>query len=206
MPGECAQSPLIAGTDEAGRGPLAGSVFAAAVILDPARPITGLDDSKKLTAKKREVLFEQIARNTLSWSVSAATVDEIDRLNILHASMLAMSRAVNGLRPRPEKVFVDGNRLPDWQWSSEAVVGGDGLIAEISAASIVAKVCRDRYMQKMALIYPHYGFEQHAGYPTAKHLAALKKLGPCAIHRRSYAPVKQADLFDGCDNPVTGDS
>ena len=186
---------LLAGTDEAGRGPLAGSVFAAAVLLDPRQPIEGLDDSKKLSAKKRETLFEEIRAKAISWTVAAATPDEIDTINILNASLLAMKRAVYALRPRPEFVAVDGNRLPIWDMPSQALVKGDSRVAEISAASVVAKVTRDRYMQKMALHYPQYGFERHAGYPTASHLQALRQFGPCAIHRRSYAPVQQADLF-----------
>ncbi len=186
---------LIAGTDEAGRGPLAGAVFAGAVLLDPERPIEGLNDSKKLTAKRRDSLFAQIRQRSICWTVSAATVQEIDALNILHASMLAMKRAVSALRPTPDFVYVDGNRVPDWSFESEALVGGDGRVAAVSAASIVAKVCRDRYMNRMAQAFPGYGFERHAGYPTAFHLQALRERGPCAIHRKSYAPVKQADLF-----------
>lgn len=191
---------LVAGTDEAGRGPLAGAVFAAAVILDPRRPIEGLADSKKLSAARRKKLFDLIRANSLCWTVAAACVDEIDHLNILQASMLAMKRAVNALNPKPDLVRVDGNRLPEWSFKAEAVVGGDGILEEISAASIVAKVCRDRYMQRMAQRYPGYGFERHAGYPTAYHLQALRERGPCAIHRKSYAPVKQADLFSSNAN------
>ena len=182
---------LLAGVDEVGRGPLAGDVVAAAVILDPASPIDGLDDSKKLTEKKREALFPQIQERALSWCVARASVAEIDKLNILHASMLAMKRAVEGLERQPEHVLVDGNRLPPWTYSAEAVVKGDSRVAAIAAASILAKVTRDREMADMDGRYPGYGFAAHKGYPTRTHMAALEKLGPCPIHRHSFGPVKQ---------------
>ncbi|MBX2857033.1 MAG: ribonuclease HII [Cellvibrionaceae bacterium] len=181
----------IAGVDEVGRGPLAGDVVTAAVILDPKKPISGLADSKKLSEKKREALYEQITRHALAWSVARASVQEIDRLNILQASLLAMKRAVDGLSLRPDHVLVDGNKLPDWNYSCEAVVQGDSRIAEISAASIVAKVTRDREMQALDLRFPGYGFAGHKGYPTKKHLDALAVLGPSEIHRLSYGPVKK---------------
>lgn len=190
---------LIAGVDEAGRGPLAGDVVAAAVILDPAAPIPGLADSKALTARRRELLFDQILETSLCYAIARATVAEIDRLNILQASLLAMTRAVDALQMQPCHVLVDGNRLPQWRYSSEAIVQGDSLEAAISAASILAKVTRDRDMQVMCSRYPGYGFSAHKGYPTRAHLAALKTLGPSAIHRTSYAPVRnlmmQTSLF-----------
>lgn len=190
---------LIAGVDEAGRGPLAGDVVAAAVILDPCTPISGLADSKALTRRRRETLFDQILENALCYSIARATVAEIDRLNILQASLLAMTRAVEGLQMQPCHVLVDGNRLPRWRYSSEAIVQGDSLEAAISAASILAKVTRDRDMQSLCSRYPGYGFSTHKGYPTRAHLAALKTLGPSAIHRASYAPVRnlivQTSLF-----------
>lgn len=187
---------LIAGVDEAGRGPLAGPVVAAAVILDPGCPIAGLDDSKRLSKAKREKLFPEIIQNSLAWSIAEASIEEIDQLNILHASMLAMKRAVESLQKTPDKVLVDGNRLPTWSYRAEAVVGGDALHPEISAASILAKVSRDRHMEKMDEIYPGYGFALHKGYPTEMHLSQLKALGPSKIHRASYAPVRQAQLFE----------
>lgn len=190
---------LIAGVDEAGRGPLAGDVVAAAVILDPSRPIPGLADSKALTARRREILYDMILESALSCSIARASVAEIDRLNILQASLLAMTRAVDGLQVRPCHVLVDGNRLPCWQYSSEAIVQGDSLEVSISAASILAKVTRDRDMQVMCSRYPGYGFSAHKGYPTKAHLAALRTLGPSEIHRTSYGPVRnlmvQASLF-----------
>lgn len=182
---------LIAGTDEAGRGPLAGEVVAAAVILDRDRPIEGLDDSKKLSESKREKLFEEIQLKAKSWSIAVASVEEIDRINILQASLLAMRRSVEALSHQPSLVLVDGNRLPDWSYNAEAVVGGDAKYTEIAAASILAKVTRDREMKKFAEIYPEYGFEKHKGYPTKAHMLALEKNGPCPIHRRSFAPVQQ---------------
>jgi ribonuclease HII len=182
---------LIAGTDEVGRGPVAGSVFAAAVILDGSvPPIAGLADSKTLSAARRSDLFAQIRNRALCWTVAAATVEEIERYNILGATLLAMRRAVAALRPQPEFVWVDGNRLPDWHYASKAVVRGDQKVAEISAASIVAKVCRDRYMKRMSQHYPGYEFDRHAGYPTPRHLELLRQLGPSPIHRRSFAPVR----------------
>lgn len=181
---------LLAGCDEVGRGPLAGDVVAAAVILDPANPITGLDDSKKLTEKKREHLFEEIQTKARSWCIARASVAEIDRLNILQASLLAMSRAVQGLHVQPEHVLVDGNKLPKWHYSAEAVIKGDSRVAAISAASILAKVTRDREMIVLDKKYPGYGFADHKGYPTKVHMEALEKLGITPIHRTSYAPVK----------------
>jgi len=181
---------LTCGVDEAGRGPLAGAVFAAAVILDPARPIPGLKDSKKLSAANRIRLAQEIRTHALAWSVASASVEEIERLNILHASMLAMRRAVLGLMPSPELALIDGNRCPDLPCSAHAIVKGDSLEPAISAASILAKTERDKEMEKLADIYPMYGFDRHAGYPTAEHLAALISHGPCPLHRRSFGPVK----------------
>lgn len=190
---------LLAGVDEAGRGPLAGDVMAAAVILDPDNPIIGLDDSKKLTEQRREALFDEIQQKARSWCIARATVAEIDRLNILHASLLAMKRAVEGLHLIPEHVLVDGNKLPPWTYSSEAVVQGDGRVPAIGAASILAKVFRDREMRELDKHYPGYGFAGHKGYPTREHLEALDRLGATPVHRASYAPVKlrlaQIDLF-----------
>lgn len=183
---------LLAGTDEAGRGPLAGEVVAAAVILDPKNPIAGLADSKKLSEKKREALFVEIQEKALAFSVASATIKEIDELNILHASMLAMSRAVAALTIAPEHVLVDGNRIPpNLPCSAEAVVKGDARQAAISAASILAKVTRDRAIVKAAECYPEYGFEKHKGYPTAQHLEAIRLHGITPIHRRSFGPVKK---------------
>ncbi len=183
------QGLLLAGVDEVGRGPLAGDVVAAAVILDPSRPIVGLDDSKKLSEKKREYLFELISDNALSYSVARASVAEIDQINILHASLLAMKRAVEGLGQQPEHVLVDGNRLPQWHYSSEPVVKGDSRHQAIAAASIVAKVVRDREMVELDRQYPGYGLAGHKGYPTKAHVEALEKLGVTAIHRRTFGPV-----------------
>ena len=183
---------LIAGVDEAGRGPLAGNVVAAAVILDDLNPIKGLDDSKKLTALRREKLFVEIHAKALCVSVGEASVEEIDRLNILQATMLAMQRAILGLRLKPAKVLVDGNRIPKLDVLAEAIVGGDGLVQAISAASIIAKVTRDRQCDEMHTEYPQYGFDAHKGYGTAVHLAALMKHGATPVHRKSYAPVRQA--------------
>jgi ribonuclease HII len=183
---------LLAGTDEAGRGPLAGEVVAAAVILDPARPIIGLADSKKLSEKKREALFVEIQEKALAYGIASATIEEIDEINILHASMLAMSRAVALLSIVPEHVLVDGNRIPpNLPCSAEAVVKGDARQAAISAASILAKVTRDRDIVQAAQIYPEYGFEKHKGYPTAQHLEAIRLHGITPIHRRSFGPVKK---------------
>ena len=181
---------LFAGVDEVGRGPLAGDVVTAAVILDPSQPIEGLADSKKLTAKRRDRLFDEIQAKALSWAIARASVAEIDDINILQASLLAMKRAVEGLAVQPEHVLVDGNKIPAWHYSAEAVVKGDGRVDAIGAASILAKVTRDREMEAMDLEYPGYGFAGHKGYPTKAHLAALDQLGPAPIHRRSYAPVK----------------
>lgn len=190
---------LLAGCDEVGRGPLAGDVVAAAVILDPGKPIPGLDDSKKLTEKKRELLFDEIQQKAKSWCVARASVAEIDRINILQASLLAMTRAVQGLHIQPEHVLVDGNKLPKWNYAAEAVVKGDSRVAAISAASILAKVTRDREMVLLDKQYPGYGFADHKGYPTKLHMDALEALGITPIHRTSYAPVKakleQLQLF-----------
>ncbi|MEE3019004.1 MAG: ribonuclease HII [Pseudomonadota bacterium] len=177
-----------AGCDEVGRGPLAGDVVAAAVILGPSIP-EGLNDSKKLTERKRERLFDEIKASALAWSIGRASVEEIDRLNILNASLLAMRRAVESLLPPPDHVLVDGNKLPAWQFSAEAIVGGDGCIACISAASVLAKVTRDREMLELDEKYPGYGLAKHKGYPTAQHLDALARLGVTPIHRRSFGPV-----------------
>lgn len=181
---------LFAGCDEVGRGPLAGDVVAAAVILDPENPIAGLDDSKKLTEKKREQLFIEIQQKAKSWSIARASVAEIDKINILQASLLAMTRAVQGLTLQPEHVLVDGNKLPKWNYTAEAVVKGDSRVAAISAASILAKVTRDREMVALDKTYPGYGFADHKGYPTKVHMDALDKLGITPIHRTSYAPVR----------------
>ncbi|MBP9904454.1 MAG: ribonuclease HII [Rhodoferax sp.] len=183
---------LIAGVDEAGRGPLAGPVVAAAVILDDLKPIAGLADSKMLTEKKRERLFDEIRARALCFSVAQASVDEIDKLNILQATLMAMRRAVEGLRLAPKLVLVDGNRLPSLPMRGEAVVKGDALVAAISAASILAKVTRDRLCLELDQQYPAYGFARHKGYGTAQHLAALKEQGACPQHRRSFRPVSEA--------------
>lgn len=182
---------LLAGVDEAGRGPLAGPVVAAAVILDDLNPIAGLDDSKKLTARTRERLFDEIRAKALCACIAEATVEEIDRLNILHATMLAMKRAVEGLRLKPAKVLVDGNRLPVLKMAAEAIVQGDAKVQAISAASILAKVHRDRLLQTLHEAHPEYGFDGHKGYPTAEHLEALRRHGACVHHRRSFAPVRE---------------
>jgi ribonuclease HII len=180
---------LIAGVDEAGRGPLAGPVVAAAVILDDLNPIKGLADSKKLTALRREKLYDEIRAKALCCSIALATAEEIDSLNILQATMLAMKRAVEGLRLKPNKVLVDGNRLPTLVVLAEAIVKGDALVPCISAASILAKVYRDRWCADYHLEYPQYGFAGHKGYGTVEHLAALEVHGACPQHRRSFAPV-----------------
>jgi len=182
---------LLAGVDEAGRGPLAGDVVAAAVILDPSRPIQGLGDSKKLTESKRESLYLIIQQQALAVSVGIASVEEIDRLNILQASMLAMERAVHNLAIEPEYVVVDGNRLPKWQRAALAIVKGDSRVACISAASIIAKVHRDKQMLELAKRHPEYGFDKHKGYPTRAHQSALREHGVTPYHRRSYAPIKR---------------
>ena len=183
---------LLAGVDEAGRGPLAGPVVAAAVILDDLNPIAGLADSKKLTARRRERLYEEILAKALCCSIAQASVQEIDQLNILQATMLAMQRAVAGLRLKPVKVLVDGNRLPVLDVRAEAVVQGDALVPAISAASILAKVHRDRLCQDLHAQYPVYGFDRHKGYGTAEHLKALVERGPSPSHRMSFAPVARS--------------
>jgi len=180
----------VAGVDEAGRGPLAGAVYAAAVILRPRHPIDGLDDSKKLSAARREALAGVIRREALAWAIASASVEEIDRLNILQASLLAMHRAVSALAPPPAHVLVDGNRCPRWEHASTAVVEGDRLVPAISAASILAKVTRDAAMRELEALHPGYGFAAHKGYPTRSHLEALRRLGACPAHRRSFAPVR----------------
>ena len=181
----------VCGVDEVGRGPLAGPVVAAAVILDPWRPISGLDDSKKLTEKRREVLYDEILDKALAWSLGRAEVEEIDRINILQASLLAMRRAVAGLAVAPGHALVDGNRLPELSCSAEAIIGGDGSVACISAASIIAKVSRDREMVALDARYPGYGLARHKGYPTKAHIEALGTLGVTEIHRRSFGPVRR---------------
>ncbi|CAN2979436.1 RNase HII [Pseudomonas sp. PM2] len=183
---------LVAGVDEVGRGPLCGAVVTAAVILDPNRPILGLNDSKKLTEARREKLYDEICEKALSWHIARAEVEEIDELNILHATMLAMQRAVEGLHITPKMAMIDGNRCPRLTMPSEAVVKGDSKVPAIAAASILAKVSRDREMAAFELIYPGYGIGGHKGYPTPVHLEALARLGPTPIHRRSFAPVRQA--------------
>lgn len=182
---------LIAGVDEAGRGPLAGPVIAAAVILDPARPIKGLADSKKLSEKQRDALFEEIRAKALFWSAARATVVEIDQINILQATMLAMQRAVIGLKIEPILALIDGNKSPLLTCPSRAIIKGDATEPAISAASIVAKVLRDRLMRMLDKKYPGYGFAQHKGYPTTGHVDALKSLGPSRVHRFSFAPVAE---------------
>nr|WP_255682105.1 ribonuclease HII [Luteimonas sp. BDR2-5] len=195
----------IAGVDEAGRGPLAGPVVVAAVILHPRRPLDGLDDSKKLTEKRREALYPQITANALAWRIEFVDVDEIDRINIFHATMTGMARAVQALLPAAERVLVDGNRLPPGlACPARAIVGGDAIEPSIMAASILAKVARDRAMVAMHARFPVYGFDRHKGYAAPTHLAALQAHGPCPAHRRSFAPVRTAlattptcdDLFD----------
>jgi ribonuclease HII len=190
----------LCGVDEAGRGPLCGSVVAAAVILDPTRPIAGLCDSKKLSEKKREALAPQIRERALAWAVAEASVEEIDRLNILHASMLAMRRAVLALNIAPDRVIVDGNRCPDLPFPVTAIVKGDATEPSISAASILAKTVRDEQMRVLHLRYPHYGLDSHKGYPTAAHLAAIRQHGVADFYRKSFGPVRQLwenpPLFD----------
>jgi ribonuclease HII len=181
---------IICGVDEAGRGPLAGPVFAAAVILDPARPIPGLRDSKKLTAARRDELAVIIRRDALAWSVTQCCESEIDELNILHATMLAMRRAIDGLRHAPTLALIDGNRCPPATVRCVPIVGGDDLVDAISAASILAKTGRDAALLELHQVYPQYGFDQHKGYPTAMHLERLQQHGVSPVHRRSYAPVR----------------
>ncbi len=183
---------LVAGVDEVGRGPLVGAVVTAAVILDPARPVAGLADSKKLSEKRRLALYDEIRDKALSWSLGRAEPHEIDELNILHATMLAMQRAVAGLHIAPEYVLIDGNRCPALAMPSMAVVKGDSRVQEISAASILAKVTRDREMAELDRHFPQYGFAQHKGYPTALHLERLVEHGATEHHRRSFGPVKRA--------------
>lgn len=188
---------MICGLDEAGRGPLAGPVYAAAVILDESCPISGLADSKALTARQREHLAEQIRARAIAWAVASASVEEIDELNILHASMLAMSRAASMLTPRPFRALVDGNRCPELDCAAQAVIGGDASVPCISAASILAKVARDTEMLRLHEVYPEYGFDRHKGYPTPQHLAALERHGIREIHRKSFAPVRRLLLGPG---------
>ncbi|MEG2048295.1 MAG: ribonuclease HII [Comamonas sp.] len=185
---------LVAGVDEAGRGPLAGPVVAAAVILDDMKPIAGLNDSKKLTANRREVLYDEIRAKALCFCIAQASVQEIDEINILQATLLAMRRAVMGLRLKPVLVLVDGNQLPQIDVQAEAIVKGDSLVQAISAASILAKVTRDRWCERLDAQYPQYGFAGHKGYGTAAHLAALRTHGATAEHRRSFSPVAQVLL------------
>lgn len=182
---------LLCGVDEAGRGPLAGAVYAAAVILDPARPVLGVADSKTLSEKKREALAVAIKANALAWSIASASVEEIDRLNILQASLLAMRRAVLGLTLAPQRVLVDGLHCPQLDCPVEAVVKGDSKVAEIAAASILAKTARDAELLRLDALYPQYAFAQHKGYPTAQHMALLQLHGVSPVHRRSYAPVRK---------------
>jgi ribonuclease HII len=182
---------LIAGVDEAGRGPLAGDVVAAAVILDPSKPIKGLADSKKLSEKRREELFDEIIAKAIAFGIARSSPQEIDQINILNASLLAMHRAVDALGVIPIEVLVDGNRLPKWPYQARAIVGGDASVEQISAASILAKVTRDRDLLVLDKTYPGYGFAQHKGYPTKMHLEALATLGVTPVHRRSYGPVKK---------------
>ena len=184
------QGSLLAGVDEAGRGPLAGDIFSAAVILHPENIIFGLVDSKKLSEKRRQELAVEIKEKALCWNVARSTVKEIDRFNILEATMMAMERAVEGLRIDPEYVVVDGNRLPLWRYASESIIKGDDKVPSISAASILAKVHRDEEMIAFDKLYPGYGFDCHKGYGTKKHFEAIRRLGPSLIHRKSFEPVK----------------
>lgn len=181
----------ICGVDEAGRGPLAGAVYAAAVILDPARPIIGIADSKTLSEKKRDSLAERIKSDALAWCIAFATVEEIDRINILRATLLAMKRAVEGLSHAPHEVLVDGTHCPDIAYPATAVIKGDSSVLAIGAASILAKTARDTEMRRLDLEHPQYAFARHKGYPTAEHLALLEQHGVSPVHRRSYAPVKK---------------
>jgi len=190
--GVLASGVLLAGVDEAGRGPLAGDVIAGAVILDPARPVPGLRDSKKVSRARRPQLAAAVREAAQAWAIGRASVAEIDRLNILQASLLAMRRAVEALALAPQFVLVDGNRCPAWAYPALAVVGGDDLVPAISAASVLAKVERDAEMVALDALYPGYGFAAHKGYPTAEHLAALRRLGASPVHRRSFAPVRAA--------------
>ncbi len=192
IPTKSKSTRYVAGVDEVGIGPLAGPVLACAVILDPAQPIQGLADSKSISEKRRQALAEEIQQRALSVSIGRASVEEIDELNVLKASHLAMRRALAGLSLEPDHVLVDGNKLPEMDYSAEAIVLGDKTVDSISAASIVAKVTRDEELIALALDYPGYGFESHKGYPTAQHRRALRTMGPCPAHRRSYAPVQAA--------------
>jgi len=187
---------MLAGVDEAGRGPLVGNVVAAAVILDPENAIDGLNDSKKLSARRREQLADQVRDRAIAWSVVSIDAEQIDRINILQATMLAMQQAVEQLTVPPQHVFIDGNRCPQINVPATAIVKGDARVAEISAASILAKVERDAQMLALHETYPQYGFDKHKGYPTKAHFAALAEHGPCPEHRRSYAPVKRAVARD----------
>lgn len=182
---------MQAGVDEAGRGPLAGDVVAAAVIINPSQPIIGVTDSKKLTPQRREALYTVICARALAWAVGSASVAEIDKLNILQATLLAMQRAVAKLNLQPTEVLIDGTHSPRWHLPTKTIIGGDSTVPSISAASIIAKVIRDRYMLELDQQYPHYGFAQHKGYGTKQHLAALRRYGPCPQHRRSFAPVQK---------------
>lgn len=188
---------LVCGVDEAGRGPLAGPVCAAAVILDPAQPIDGLRDSKQLSPARRETLAEAIRKRSMACAVAWATVEEIDRLNILNATLLAMQRAVAALSHHPDEIWVDGNRLPELSRPARAIVGGDRLHAPISAASILAKTARDAEMLRLDALYPQYGFARHKGYPTPEHLALLARYGACEIYRWTFAPVRAARAAPG---------
>jgi len=190
MDNGCSTSILVAGVDEAGRGPLAGPVFAAAVILDPQRPISGLADSKTLSESKRDSLYSLIKEFALSWSIAQASVEEIDERNILQATLLAMQRAVNGLHIQPDEVLVDGNRLPDLSMSAQAIVKGDSKIQAISAASILAKVERDKLMVDYHQHYPDFAFHVHKGYGTKQHVAEIEQFGFLEVHRRTFNPVK----------------
>ena len=185
-------SEFIAGIDEAGRGPLAGPVMAASVILDPNKPIEGLADSKKLSAKKRDHLYDEIKTNAFAWGLGCASAIEIDEINIHQATLLAMKRAYLAMQIDASHVYVDGLHCPTLSVSCTAIIKGDQLLAEISAASIIAKVTRDREMELHHKDLPQYGFDQHKGYPTAQHIAALKEYGPCKLHRKSYKPVREA--------------
>jgi len=190
-PGKWNKADRVAGVDEAGRGPLAGPVVAAAVILDPGNPIDGLKDSKRLSAAQRETLYDQIQQRALGWAVGLADVQEIDRINILQATLAAMQRAVEALQPAADYVLVDGNQLPRLACPAEAIVRGDSKVAAISAASIIAKVTRDRLMIELDGVYPGYGLARHKGYPSRMHIEALERLGVTPVHRRSYAPVRR---------------
>ena len=195
---------LVAGVDEVGRGPLAGPVVTAAVILDRNNPISGLTDSKQLTEQQREKLAEEIKEKALCWALGRAEVEEIDRINILQATLLAMKRAVDGLPQQPEYVLVDGNRCPDLSCPAEAIIKGDLTVPEISAASIIAKVSRDNEMAQLDTVYPGYGLAKHKGYPTKAHITAMTELGVTPIHRRSYAPVRKVIELKLVE-PITGE-